>query len=238
MSELRNSPNSETCEVHEANVDKKSMEIIDTPGLIDASKEKMKKDEIEKFVCMSAPGPHVFLLVIRLDTRFTDEKKNTEKWIQENIGEDAVHHTIILFTHADLLKGKSLDEYIRERPYLQSLVHRCGDRSHPFNCQDRNNPNQVTELLEKIENMAEANGWRYYTNQMFKEILNRKVRRLRNASVAIGSAGVAAIITGGAVLGATTLVAAPALVIAGGGLAVVGGIGIYKKIKLAILING
>ncbi|KAL1281310.1 hypothetical protein QQF64_000113 [Cirrhinus molitorella] len=92
----------------------KSMKIIDTPGLIDQPQSTMK-DEIKKFVWMSAPGPHVFLLVIKLDTRFTDEEKNTERWILENIGETALHHTIILFNHADHLRGKSLDEYIREK---------------------------------------------------------------------------------------------------------------------------
>uniref|UniRef100_A0A673LGQ5 AIG1-type G domain-containing protein n=1 Tax=Sinocyclocheilus rhinocerous TaxID=307959 RepID=A0A673LGQ5_9TELE len=143
--ERRNSPNPEPFEVHEANVDKKSMQIIDTPGLIDASKEKMKKDEIEKFVWMSAPGPHVFLLVIRLDTRFTDEKKNTEKWIQENIGEDAVHYTIILFTHADALEEKPLDEYIRESNDLKALVNECGGRFHSINNKDIENRSQVTD---------------------------------------------------------------------------------------------
>ncbi|XP_051742138.1 GTPase IMAP family member 8-like isoform X2 [Ctenopharyngodon idella] len=152
--ERRNSA-TETCELKEAHVDKKSMKIIDTPGLIDAAEKKVK-EEIEKFVWMSAPGPHVFLLVIKL----ADEEENTKDWIQENIGVHAVQHTIILFTHTDNLGGKSLDEYIGERMFLQSLVNSCGSRFHSFNKQNRSDHNQVTELLEKIENMAEDNGWR------------------------------------------------------------------------------
>ncbi|KAL0202104.1 hypothetical protein M9458_000122, partial [Cirrhinus mrigala] len=144
--------------VTEACVAGKSMKIIDTPGLIDAPEKKMK-DEIKKFVWMSAPGPHVFLLVIKLDTRLTNEEKNTERWILENIGERALHHTIVLFTHADCLRGKSLDEYIGERRFLQLLVVDCGGSFHSFNNRDRDNNNQVTELLEKIENIAEKNEW-------------------------------------------------------------------------------
>ncbi|KAF4118155.1 hypothetical protein G5714_000206 [Onychostoma macrolepis] len=163
----------ETSELKQACVAGKSMKIFDTPGLIDAPEEKMK-DKIEKFVRMSAPGPHVFLLVIKLDMIFTDEEKNTEKWIWKNIGEDALCHTIILFTHADHLRGKSLDQYISERSFLQSLVSRCGGRFHSFNNQDRDDHNQVSELLEKIENMAERNQWEHYTNEMFEKMMKRK----------------------------------------------------------------
>ncbi|RXN09881.1 polymeric immunoglobulin receptor-like protein [Labeo rohita] len=157
----------------EACVAGKSMKIIDTPGLIDAPEQKME-DEIKKFVWMSAPGPHVFLLVIKLDTRLTNEEKNTERWILENIGERALDHTIVLFTHADCLRGKSLDEYIRERRFLQLLVVGCGGRFHSFNNQDRDDNNQVTELLEKIENTAERNEWRYYTNEKFEKMIERE----------------------------------------------------------------
>jgi len=226
--ERRNSA-TETCELKEAHVDKKSMKIIDTPGLIDAAEKKVK-EEIEKFVWMSAPGPHVFLLVIKL----ADEEENTKDWIQENIGVHAVQHTIILFTHTDNLGDKSLDEYIGERMFLQSLVNSCGSRFHSFNKQNRSDHNQVTELLEKIENMAEDNGWRYYTNERFKVIIKRKEHRLRNVSVIIGSAGAAAVVAGGVTLGVTTFVAAPAVIVAGGGLALVGaagagGLAIYKR---------
>uniref|UniRef100_A0A8C1LEI0 AIG1-type G domain-containing protein n=1 Tax=Cyprinus carpio TaxID=7962 RepID=A0A8C1LEI0_CYPCA len=116
----------ETCERGEAQIGERIISVIDTPGLFDTRMSEGKmKGEIERSVYMSAPGPHAFLLVIRLDTRFTDEEKNTERWIRKNIGEDALCHTIILFTHADDLRGKTLDEYIRERSFLQSLVHGC-----------------------------------------------------------------------------------------------------------------
>ncbi|KAL0202682.1 hypothetical protein M9458_000700, partial [Cirrhinus mrigala] len=103
----RRNTDTETSKPKEACVAGKSMKIIDTPGLIDAP-QKMMKDEIKKFVWMSAPGLHVFLLVIKLDMRLTNEEKNTERWILENIGEKALRHTIILFTHADRLRGESL----------------------------------------------------------------------------------------------------------------------------------
>uniref|UniRef100_A0A8C1IVH9 AIG1-type G domain-containing protein n=1 Tax=Cyprinus carpio TaxID=7962 RepID=A0A8C1IVH9_CYPCA len=142
-----------------------SMTIIDTPGLTDVSDEQMKTTEIKKFVIMSKPGPHVFLLVIKLDSRFTEEEKTLMEWIQENIGEDAAHHTIILFTHVDLLRGESIEECNKD---LQGFTEGFGSRYHSLNNEDMENRSQVTELLEKIENGLI---WSQLTKECYKNVL-------------------------------------------------------------------
>ncbi len=148
-----------TCELQEVGTDEKIISVIDTPGLFDTTMSKQKtNDKIVKYVEKSLPGPHVFLLVIRLDVKFTEEEKNTVKWIQRNFGEEAARYTIILFTHTDHLKGKPLDDYIRESNDLQALINECSGRFHSFNNMNRGNLSQVTELLEKIERMLEING--------------------------------------------------------------------------------
>ncbi|XP_057188007.1 GTPase IMAP family member 8-like [Triplophysa rosa] len=163
-----------TCEKQKKNVAGEITEITDTPGLFDTSMNPEElKCEIEKCVVMSAPGPHVFLLVIRLDVRFTEEEKNAVKWIQENFGEEAAHYTIILFTHADALENESLDAYIEESLELQTLVKSCGDRYHSFNNKDMENRSQVTHLLEKIEKMVNENGGKHYSNEMYREAQER-----------------------------------------------------------------
>ncbi|ROL52007.1 GTPase IMAP family member 7, partial [Anabarilius grahami] len=156
----------QTCEKQTAAVCGRNISVIDTPGLFDPlmTRDQLKA-EIETCVEMSSPGPHVFLLVIRLDERFTDEEKNTVKWIQENIGEKAVHHAIILFTHYDHLKGRSLDEYIRDTPDLQTFTESFGGRFHSFNNKDMENRSQVTELLEKVEKLVERNGGEHYYSE-------------------------------------------------------------------------
>ncbi|KAL1281294.1 hypothetical protein QQF64_000097 [Cirrhinus molitorella] len=158
----------QTCEKQEAGVCGRNISVIDTPGLFDPSMTRNQmQTEIQKCAEVSAPGPHVFLLVIRLDKRLTDEEKNTVKWIQENIGEDALRHTIILFTHADHLKGKSLDENIRDSPDLQAITEGFDGRFHSLNNKNTENHSQVNELLEKIEKMVERNGGKHYTNGTF-----------------------------------------------------------------------
>ncbi|XDV51006.1 hypothetical protein PO909_019964, partial [Leuciscus waleckii] len=173
-----------TCECGEVMTDEKSISVIDTPGLFDTTMTGEKlKEEIVKCVYMSVPGPHVFLMVIRLGVRYTEEEKNTVKWIQENFGEEAAGYTIILFTHADALKGKPLDEYIRESNDLRALVDTCGGRFHSFNNEIKDNRSQVTELLEKIKKMVEVNGGLHYTNEMYQAAQRRILDRARSISV-------------------------------------------------------
>uniref|UniRef100_A0A8C2I6B8 AIG1-type G domain-containing protein n=1 Tax=Cyprinus carpio TaxID=7962 RepID=A0A8C2I6B8_CYPCA len=132
-----------TCEHQEVGTDEMMISVIDTPGLFDTRmSEQEVEHEIKNCVEKSLPGPHVFLLVIRLDVKFTEEEKNTVKWIQENFGEEAASYSIILFTHADHLKEQSLDEYIRESNDLQALVNECGGRFHSFNNNDTQNRSQ------------------------------------------------------------------------------------------------
>ncbi|XP_030636302.1 GTPase IMAP family member 8-like [Chanos chanos] len=159
-----------TCVKHCREVKGINVSVIDTPGLLDTSMgEKELKTEIEKCIKLSVPGPHVFLLVIRLGVRFTEEEKNAVKWIQKNFGEDASHYTIMLFTHADALEGKTVKDCIASNDVLRKVLSESGDRYHTFNNKETENYTQVPGLLAKIGNMIEFNGGKYYTNDMYKE---------------------------------------------------------------------
>uniref|UniRef100_A0A673KXF7 AIG1-type G domain-containing protein n=1 Tax=Sinocyclocheilus rhinocerous TaxID=307959 RepID=A0A673KXF7_9TELE len=158
-----------TCQKHQQN----GITVIDTPGMFDTNiSENQLKEEIEKCVNMSVPGPHVFLLVIRLDVRFTDEEKNTVKWIQKNFGEKADNYTIILFTRGDQL-DKPIDEFLTENKQMNELVRQCKSRYHVFNNKD-NNSTQVNGLLEKMIKTVMENGREHYTNMMYKEAQKRQ----------------------------------------------------------------
>ncbi|XP_045070156.1 GTPase IMAP family member 4-like [Coregonus clupeaformis] len=157
------------CEKQSGVVDGRKIDVIDTPGLYDTTMSKAEmKSEIEKAIYESVPGPHAFLLVIRLGVRFTEEERNTVKWIQENFGEDASLYTILLFSCEDQLKGKTLDDTLKQSQELRKLIDACGGRHHTFN-NDRENHTQVTELLEKIEKMVKWNEGKHYTNEMYQE---------------------------------------------------------------------
>ncbi|XP_030636295.1 GTPase IMAP family member 7-like [Chanos chanos] len=163
------------CCRHDGKHGDRNISVIDTPGIFDTCcSEDQLRAEIEKCIYMSLPGPHVFLLVIRLN-RFTKEERNAVKWIQDNFGENASLHTILLFTYADQLNGKSVNQYIKESISLRRLVHSCGMRYHVLNNVDVSSDTQVMELLEKIDAMVKRNG-EYYTNEMYEEA-QREVKK-------------------------------------------------------------
>ncbi|XP_073699335.1 GTPase IMAP family member 9-like [Garra rufa] len=213
------------CQQHQRKVKDRIISVIDTPGLCDTSlSQEQPKNELVKCVEMFVPGPHAFLLVIRLDVRYTDEEKNTVKWIQENFGKDAVSYTIILFTRGDQLE-KPIEEFLTENKQINDLAEQCKGGYHVFNNKDKNNQSQVSELIEKIDKMVKVNGGSHYTNEMYKkaqrEILWKKAEHA--ALVGASVAGVGAAVTGGTLLGIATGGVALPVVLITGGLALTGG---------------
>ncbi|XP_039667440.1 GTPase IMAP family member 4-like [Perca fluviatilis] len=168
--ESKFSPKSMTDECSKAysEVDGPKVAVIDTPGLFDTrwDQDKTHKDIIQ-CISYSSPGPHVFLVVVRLG-RFTEEEKQTVQKIREMFGQDADKYSMVLFTHGDLLKNTTIEEFMKGSPDLQELVARCNGQYHVFN-NDLENRSQVTKLLKKIRTIVQKNGGSHYTNEMYQE---------------------------------------------------------------------
>uniref|UniRef100_A0AAV2KUW7 Gypsy retrotransposon integrase-like protein 1 n=1 Tax=Knipowitschia caucasica TaxID=637954 RepID=A0AAV2KUW7_KNICA len=106
-----------------------------------------------------APGPHAFVLVLRVD-RFTKQEKDVVSKIQHYFSEEALKYTTVVFTHGDQLDdGQKIEDWYQENKDLRSLVQKCGGRCHVFdnkywnNSKDpyRNNTYQIKQLLQTIE---------------------------------------------------------------------------------------
>uniref|UniRef100_A0AAY5KWM4 AIG1-type G domain-containing protein n=1 Tax=Esox lucius TaxID=8010 RepID=A0AAY5KWM4_ESOLU len=69
----------------------------------------------------------------------------------------------------EILKKKTIREYLKESTELQRLNNKCGNRYHVFNNNKKDDQTQVTELLRKIDEMVEANGGGHYTSKMYEE---------------------------------------------------------------------
>ncbi|XP_062297423.1 GTPase IMAP family member 4-like [Scomber scombrus] len=143
--------------------------VVDTPGILDTSKspEDIKR-EIVRCIKVSSPGPHVFLLVIQVG-RFTTEEKNSVEGLQELFGSKANQHMIVLFTRGGDLDG-TIQEYVREGSKdLRRVIQSCGNRFHVFE-NNKNDRNQVVELIKMIDNMVAGNGGECYTDAMYQEV--------------------------------------------------------------------
>ncbi|KAF1391017.1 hypothetical protein PFLUV_G00064170 [Perca fluviatilis] len=156
------------CSKGKAVVDGQQVAVIDTPGLFDTrfGMEKTTKD-MSQCISYAAPGPHVFLVVIRLG-RYTEEEKQTVQKIQKVFGQAADRYSMVLFTHGDQLEDTTIEDFLKESPDLQELVDGCNGQYHVFNNKLKDH-SQVTELLQKIRNLNQKNGGSHYTNKMFQE---------------------------------------------------------------------
>ncbi|CDQ87763.1 unnamed protein product [Oncorhynchus mykiss] len=159
-----------TCEKKRGNVGGQHVAVIDTPGLFDTklTPEEAKK-EISQCLLFSAPGPHVFLVVIALG-RFTEEEKETVEMIQKLFGVEASKYAMVLFTNGDLLDDDevTIEDFLNGNTDLETLIAKCNGGYHVFKNNDQN-PSQVPELLEKINKMVKLNGGSHYTTEMFQD---------------------------------------------------------------------
>ncbi|KAL0150743.1 hypothetical protein M9458_053966 [Cirrhinus mrigala] len=159
------------CQKETAEINSRHITVIDTPGLFDTdlTNEEIKR-EITNCISMILPGPHVFLLLIPVG-RFTEEEQNSVKIIQEMFGDNSLMFTRVLFTRGDLLKNKTIEQYLGEPgSALKNLIEVCGHRFHVFNNKETGDQTQVTDLLQEIDNMVKVNGGSYYSCKMFREM--------------------------------------------------------------------
>ncbi|XP_058872301.1 GTPase IMAP family member 8-like isoform X2 [Acipenser ruthenus] len=161
-SKLSSTSITNTCRKGTAEVAERHIAVIDTPDLFgtELTADQIKQ-EIENCVSLSAPGPHVLLLVLQVG-RYTEREREAVKII---FGESAVGYMMVLFTHGDSLEdGMTIEKYIEGvKGDLQQLIDECGGRYHVFNNKDKSNTAQAIELVNEIGKMVETNCGRYYT---------------------------------------------------------------------------
>ncbi|XP_036968523.1 GTPase IMAP family member 7-like [Acanthopagrus latus] len=173
--------NSETrkCEAKSKSVSGRSITLIDTPGFFDTDKtEEELKSEIVRCITECAPGPHAFLIVLKVE-KFTKQEQEVINTIQKDFSEEAFKYATVLFTHGDQLNGQKIEEFFSENRLISDLVKKCGGRCHVIdnkywndNTTDEYRSNQfhVGELLKTIDKMVTENNGRCYTNEMLQKV--------------------------------------------------------------------
>uniref|UniRef100_A0A8B9KZ46 AIG1-type G domain-containing protein n=1 Tax=Astyanax mexicanus TaxID=7994 RepID=A0A8B9KZ46_ASTMX len=158
-------------------VNGKNVVVVDTPGWCDTDLSEAEiVEEAVKCIDISYPGPHVFLLVMTIG-RFTDEEKKTVRKIQEVFGEGASKYMMVLFTRGEDLEDQSISDYLEdaEKDLKNIVFNSCDGRYHVFNNRSKNH-RQVSELLQKIQDMVTDNGGGCYTNVTYQLLENYKTK--------------------------------------------------------------
>ena len=144
--------------------------VVDTPGIFDTSRTSdMIQTEIGRCIGLTSPGPHAFILVVSLASRFTDEEQRSIEHFEKHFGEDIYKYFIVLFTRFDDLKKRKiiLNQHLKDvPPRLTRFIQKCGGRVFPFD-NDITDDEQVKILLKGINKNVSENGGKCYTNETY-----------------------------------------------------------------------
>ncbi|XP_027143638.1 GTPase IMAP family member 7-like [Larimichthys crocea] len=168
------------CEAKTKSVNGRSITLIDTPGFFDTERSEEKlKTEIVRCITECAPGPHAFLIVLKVE-KFTELEQAVINKINEYFSEEAFKYATVVFTQGDQLpEGQTIEDYVHQNKLVSDLVKKCGGRcliidnkywNQNPNHEYRSNQLQVEELLKTIDKIIEANNGRCYTNQIVEAV--------------------------------------------------------------------
>lgn len=162
-----------TCQAATGTWNGRSVLVVDTAPIFDteAQNQETYKD-IGDCYLLSAPGPHVLLLVTQLG-RFTAQDTAAVRRVKEVFGADAMRHVVLLFTRREDLGGESLREFVTntDNRSLRSLVRECEGRYCAFDnrAAGPGQREQLEELMAVVERLARERQGAFVRNDLFFE---------------------------------------------------------------------
>ncbi|KAK7478059.1 hypothetical protein BaRGS_00030735 [Batillaria attramentaria] len=134
--------------------------VVDTPGLCDVATQEGLYREIAKTAYHTAPGPHVILLVLRCDRRYTLEEHEAYETLKKLVGEEMCKYMIVVFN--------AIDEFRHDDP---------SDIGGMRACLKENLDKYSSTIMKTV--LQEVNG-RYFgmTNKARKEVIEEQIEDL------------------------------------------------------------
>uniref|UniRef100_A0A3Q3MHM8 GTPase IMAP family member 8-like n=2 Tax=Mastacembelus armatus TaxID=205130 RepID=A0A3Q3MHM8_9TELE len=121
----------------------KPVTVVKTPDVFSLTVEAVRA-EMKRCVTLCSPGPNVLLLLVK-PSDFTEENRNSLKFILSLFGPDALKHSLVVSSHEET--GPSFSELLRD----------CGGRHYRMSEENWNS------LMEKMENMVHENRGAFIT---------------------------------------------------------------------------
>ncbi|XP_063762892.1 GTPase IMAP family member 8-like isoform X2 [Eleginops maclovinus] len=154
--------------VETATVEGRQVTVVDTPGFTDKNPEHLLR-EIMMSVEKADPGPHALIIAVRIN-RISEAEIRLCKMLPTLFGTGARKHMMLLFTHGDDLKGKSIEDLIKADKYVSDLVTMCAGRYSVFDNTKIGNRVQVKHLLEKVDEMVTANNGKCFISEISTQV--------------------------------------------------------------------
>ncbi|KAK6180609.1 hypothetical protein SNE40_008628 [Patella caerulea] len=149
--------------------------VVDTPGIANTTSSTMETfEELTRCIELSYPGPHVFLLVLKID-RFTQEEVDTIKHLKYWFGQDFMKYAVFIFTGKDSLdyNGLTIDQHLENTPSkLKNLIGEAGGRIAAIN--NRVPGSELKAIMNLVKQTMHINTGQYYTKQMYLQAVKER----------------------------------------------------------------
>ncbi|XP_016335299.1 GTPase IMAP family member 2-like, partial [Sinocyclocheilus anshuiensis] len=124
---------------------------------------------VRECVNLSAPGPHVFILILQHND-FTEEDGYRVKSVLKEFSEEAIKRTIVITTDEKtyILKISSM---IKNNA-IHQLIKECGGGHLQF---DERKPEWLSEIFSRVDTMLKGNHEEYLTCEIYKDGIGTSV---------------------------------------------------------------
>ncbi|XP_016116588.1 GTPase IMAP family member 8-like [Sinocyclocheilus grahami] len=142
-------------------VEKRHITVINTHLLQPNLSEDQIIEAVRECVSLSAPGPHVFVLVMQYND-FTENDRNRVKYVLNLFSEQAMKHTIVLTTDEEtrgfIFRYRNIA--------IHDLIKECEGRHLQF---DTSNPGWPSELFRKTEEILKKEREDFLIGNMYED---------------------------------------------------------------------
>ncbi|XP_055956219.1 uncharacterized protein LOC126816802 isoform X4 [Patella vulgata] len=152
------------------------LKVVDTPGLFDTgNSNKTIAKEIVKCINILSPGPHLFIMVFRIDSRLSQDDIKVLEYFKNTFGEMIDKFAVVVFTGKDLLVDRSedgaIDEFHTHLSTFSDVFKHCPSTTINNGRKDttEGKTKDVDRILQLLQTTIQKNGGAYYKNEMYEE---------------------------------------------------------------------
>ncbi|XP_015255008.1 PREDICTED: fibroin heavy chain-like [Cyprinodon variegatus] len=150
--------------LHSKSAHERRITVLDTPGFSNGD----LKDDIVRCSTEYTPGPHVFLIVLKMEES-SEQLLAVIKKIFQSFSEEEFKYAAVVFTHVH--QGMEIKNYINQQKDLQDLVKKCSGRFLVFDHNKSSEEDKIffqSELINMIDKLVMENKGGCYTHKMIQ----------------------------------------------------------------------